>query len=243
MFTKKLLLPTLALTALTLIGHDRARADLRIRVYQHSDGATIMGREIPAVNDTNVMWFGDGKACMQMGDSVSIVLDSKEMSMALIDHAARKYSQLSLNEAFHSDDPQVQQMLAMMTMDVTVEPTKERQKIGDWDCRKYVMTKKMPMMVTNSECWATKDIEIDPDMYGHLTTSAMAYFPDYAEIVKEYGKIDGVVVKESDTVEVMGQKMVSTMQMVDEGEQKAPAGIYDIPKDYEQVELQPPGMH
>jgi len=221
----------------------QAVADLRLRLYVQSDSAKFMGREIPAASDTNTVWMSGDKACWHLGDTASFVLHSEDGMLYMLDHAAKQYSQLPLGEIFGADNPELQQMMAMMKMEVTVTPTDETKKIGDWDCRKYVTTKKMPMAVSTSESWATEDVELDSEAYSRIMTSTMAYFPNYLEIVEQYKKISGVIVKETTTVEVMGQQIKSSTELIDVSEEEAPVGVYSVPEDYKLVEPQPPGLH
>jgi hypothetical protein len=234
------LLPAVTLVAIGMAGP--ATADVRLRLYTHSDGANLMGQVIPETNDTNTVWFSSNKACWRLGDTASYLLDAETGMMYMLNHPAKQYAEMKLGEVFGADSPELQQMLAMMKMEVTVEPTDEKMKIGDWDCRKFFVTKKMPMAVTTSSLWATKDIELDSEAYHQIMTATMAYFPNYLEIVEQYKKIGGVIVKEETAVEVMGQKLASSSELIDQRVEKAPEGTYSIPDDYERVAAEPPGL-
>jgi len=133
-----------------------------------------------------------------------------------------------------------QVMSKMMQLTVTVEETKERKKIGKWNCRKYLQTITMAMGTTKSEIWATEDIKVEGEVYAKYSAGMMAQMPGMGQsmsaMMKEIKKIKGVHVYSEQTMIMMSQSMKSSIELMEFKEVKAPGNVFDLPAGYEKVE-------
>ncbi|MDH3892211.1 MAG: DUF4412 domain-containing protein [candidate division Zixibacteria bacterium] len=220
-----------------------ATADVRIRQLFQTDAVEIMGQVMPATHDTNTIWLSENNARLDAGDTAAMILLGDVGKLVQLDHTNKQYSEIVLGEIAESTDPQMKQMLSMLTMTVVVSPTGDKQKIGEWNCHKYIIEKKMGMMQSSTEVWATGDIEINTEVYHKILNSLMAYMPDYENAIKQFGKIKGLTVKETTTTEVMGQTMRSSSELVDVEKEDAPKDAFTIPEGYTQVAMPMPGGH
>ena len=89
-------------------------------------------------------------------------------------------------------------MMEMMRMTVTVTPTEETQKIGDWNCTKYNVKMTMGMGgASDIEMWATEDAKIDYSAFMELTNSFKGMMPGYEQMMEEMKKVKGIPIKTS----------------------------------------------
>ena len=141
----------------------------------------------------------------------------------------------------------------VMKLEIKVTETKEKKRIGKWDCRKYLQQTQAAMMSGTSEVWATEDLKMDYDLFAKLSAAFMAAQPGFGgsldDAAKELKKIKGVPVLSITTMQAMNQTMKSSQELVEFKKGKAPAGIFELPKGYRKQEsgsppptqLRPPG--
>lgn len=218
-------------------------ADVRIRQIFQTDAFKIMGQVMPATLDTNTIWLSGNNARLNAGDTASMILLGDAGRLLQLDHINKQYSEIVLSDTGQSVDPAMRQMLAMMKTEVEVTPTEETLKIGEWNCRKFIIEKQIGMMNATTEAWATTDIDVNTESIHRILNSLMAYMPNYEEAMKQFSKIEGIIVRETTTAEVMGQKMLSSSKLVDVHKEDAPEDTFTIPEDYKKVPIQIPGTH
>jgi hypothetical protein len=221
-------------------------ADSYLKQATHVDAFEMMGQKSPETNDTSVVWLADGKSCCLVGSNESIIYDSEEGTVFMVNHEKKEYSVVPMNlfnasGEVESDDgelSQTQQMAQVMagSMKVTVLPTDQTEKIGDWDTKLYNVELAILMMPSKQEIWATEDIKIDYAMYNAVSNGMMAQMPGFERIVEEMKKIKGIPVKTVTRTSAMGAELVTTTNLIEYAEKDAPDGIFDIPEGYKKVE-------
>ena len=123
----------------------------------------------------------------------------------------------------------------MGNMSAKVTETGETKKIGDWNCRKYLIEMDMGMGKSQSEAWATEDLRIDYSLYFTSANAMMASQPGFDKIVKEMQKVKGVIVYQTAKVKMMGAEVTSTTEVLECSDKAAPAGNYEVPAGYKKV--------
>ncbi len=233
------------------------RADTFIKQVTHTDAFEVMGQKQAAKDDTSSIWMAKDKACMSGSDNKSSILRADKGIMYFIDHEKKTYSEMPIEAlgdikkmAGLEDDEEAAQAAemmqgmaaGMMSMKVTVTPTDEKKKIKDWSTKKYIIEVKMPMGSTKSELWASEDIQIDYNMFYALTNALMAKMPGFQEALEEMKKVKGLTVLSVDEAQVMGTTVKTTTTLLEHADKSAPAGIFDIPKDYKKVQMMQMGQ-
>jgi len=225
------------------------QADVYIKQKNHTDSFSMMGQTQPAKDDIFVTWMGKDMARMDHGEDSSIIIRMDKKVMYMIDHSEMKYTEMPIDskgDIFASaiaasdlsdeEQAQAQKMMKgfaqMMKPTVTVEETGETQKIKNWNCKKYNMTMSMMGMKTKSEVWASEDIKIDYELYRSLTFSLLGQTQGIEDMMKEMGKIKGIVVLSTGSMSMMGTDVKSTQELIEVAEKSAPAGTYDFPGGY-----------
>ncbi len=131
-------------------------------------------------------------------------------------------------------------MQGMAQMKITITPTSEKKKIGNWNCQKYNQDIVMFMGPMKGEIWATEDLKMDYDLYNKYMAAMMGkggMFGDFMnQIVSEMKKINGIPVLTITTMEMMGSSIKSTQELIEYKEGTAPAGHFEIPKGYKKTE-------
>lgn len=225
------------------------RADLCMKQATHSDAFEIMGQKQPEKFDTTVMWVGEKRSRTNLGDTASMLFDMEKSELYALNHTQKTYAVIPLDlgkmvdEALQGETGEEAEAAkatmeaAMSSMKCEVTPTEETKKIGEWNTRKYNVAMSIMMMNFNNEVWATQDIKFDWKAYYALTEGLLSQMPGAENIVKEMAKVDGVPVMSITTGDMMGTTFKSTTELFECTTKDAPAGTYDIPADYKQVEM------
>lgn len=231
------------------------QADVFMKRKVHQEGFQVMGQQKSGGDEFRSIWITKDK--MRSDDenhSIIIRLDQKKIY--ILDNEKRTYTEMPLDfgkqmskkmkeemsEEMSEEDMQnmMQMTKGMMKMEMTVTPTGETRKIGQWNCRKYKQQLKMMMGTTTSDIWATEDIKMDYDLYAEFSAAMTGMQPGMHEamgnMIEEMKKIKGVPVLTETTVNMMGQNIKSSEELVEYKEESAPAGIFEIPKGYKKTE-------
>ncbi len=237
----------MALIFLTLM-FQNAYGDIYMKQKQHTDAVTMMGQTQPAQDMINESWITTDKIVM-MTEKQKVIMDMDKKSMTMINHETKSIVDMPMDFSKNMDQKgdmsaeekaEFQQLMGkMMQIDVKVEETNERKKIGKWNCRKYLQTINMAMGTTNSEIWATEDIKVDGDLYTKYSVGILAQMPGMGQnmsaITQELKKIKGVHVYSEQTITMMGQAMKSSIELIEFKEGKAPSNIFDLPAEYKKA--------
>lgn len=224
-------------------------ADTFIKQTTFTDAYEVMGNKKPASYDTTETWLGKDMARMNAADNKSTILRADKNMIYMLDHTAKEYAEMPLDAfgditkmADIDDDKEAAQMAEMMksmmgSIKVTVTPTEETKKVGEWDCTKYVLEMTMPMGGQQIDMWATEELEIDADMYRLLTSSFMSNMPGFQDMMTEMKKIKGLTVLSTAQVKMMGSEVNSSTEIIEFDKKDAPTGAYDIPEGYKKIKM------
>ena len=245
----------LVLIVFALVLPVMANADTMIKQVNERGAFEMMGQKVPAGSDTSVVWLGKGMSRMNEGDTASVIMLSDKNIIYMIDHKTKTYAEMpmdalgDLTKMFGTNEEAKQQieamkpMMEMMRMTVTVTPTEETQKIGDWNCTKYNVKMTMGMGgASDIEMWATEDAKIDYSAFMELTNSFKGMMPGYEQMMEEMKKVKGIPIKTSNKMNIMGAEATSVMQVIEIKDMDAPAGTYELPQGYTKTEMGMPGM-
>jgi len=216
-------------------------ADVKVVQQHHQDAFSMMGQSQPASDETYITWIGDGKLRMDQGSTSTIVnLESEKMIIA--NHDEKVYNEIDLPVDLASMMPpgMGEQMMAMMNFDVTVTPSDETKKVGQWNAKRYDMTMVSPMMSMTSVLWASEETPVDFDSYFDLYSSVVSLQPGMDSMIQEMRKIDGYIVDQNVTMtmKMMGETTIGSKETVTAIEElDAPAGTYAPPAGYERQEF------
>jgi len=211
-------------------------ADFKVVKMTHRDGFSIMGQDQPANDQEEVTWIGADRMRSNQGDTSAIVrLDTKKL--IVVNHADQTYNviDLPLDISKFLPPQMADQMLAMMTLDVTVTPTDELQTIGDWQARRYDMKMTSQMMTVDATLWATTAVDLDRDSYRRMVAEILRLQPGADNMAEEMAKIEGLVVAQESIMNMtmVGDTTVASSEKVTSVEKvDPPAGNYDPPEGY-----------
>ena len=250
---------TLAAAALVFFAFAtvQVRADIYMKQKVHTDELKMMGQTQPAKDEISVIWMGGNFARMDQGVATSSILLGDKKVLYLLDHNKKTYAEMPMDldkmfdeaaAAGAGDDPEMAEAKKKMpgfmkglmkgvmgSMSAKVTETGETKKIGDWNCRKYLIEMDMGMGKSQAEAWATEDIKIDYGLYFTSTNAMMASQPGFDKIVKEMQKVKGVIVYQKTQTKMMGADVTMTTELLECLDKSAPAGNYEIPAGYKKV--------
>jgi hypothetical protein len=211
------------------------QADLYIKSKMHSDAMSMMGRNIPARDTVSEQWMGDDVFASVMGDTTTI-MDFKKNKFFMVYNGDKTYVEADLPLDMTKLMPaQMQQMAGMMKASVSVAANGQTKTIGQWNCHGYDATISMMGMDMKESLWATKDVSAAvlkylKDAYPNVLKAQNMFFDEAA--IKEFLKVDGLVVSTEINGAMAGQKTHSTMDVVEVGQKTPPAGLYTVPAGY-----------
>ena len=238
----------LALAVLALAAS--ARADIYMKQKTHTDAIQMMGQSQPAKDVTTVTWLTENMARTDNDDGTSVLFAADKKILYMIDHAKKQYAEMPLDfdkmmQEAAGDDAEAKEAMAKMPglmknmmggMSAKVTETDEMKKIGDWNCRKYLVEMNMGMAGTvMAESWATSDLKIDYVKVFTAASARMAAMPGFEKIIQEMKRIKGFVVYQASKTKMMGSEIGSTTELLEASEKPAPAGTYDLPAGYKKV--------
>ena len=229
------------------------QADVYIKEKKHTDAYQVMGQTMPAKDEIIITWMTQDKARINEGKNTSMIIRLDKNAMYIIDHTRKTYEEMPIGNMHKilrdaiakqaSEEKEAEEMAefmkgftsAMTQMEATVTDTGERKKIKGWNCQKYILKMKMPMGISTSEIWATKDIKIDYEKYRKISTALISKQPGFKSILKEIEKIKGFQVLNISSSRSMGANIKITHELLEIKEKSAPSGIYEIPRGYVKV--------
>jgi hypothetical protein len=219
------------------------------------EGFQMMGQSQPGSDMIRSTWITTEKMRSD-DDQQSIIVRLDKKVFYIVKHDEKKYMEMPMDlmgkqmektmekEGMSEDDMQKYMGMAkgMMKMKITVTPTREKKKIGDWNCQKYIQKLETMMGPTTSEVWATEDLKMDYNLYAKFSSALLGQQPGaqqmMGDMVEELKKIKGVPVLTSTTVNMMGSTMTSSQELLEFKEGTAPSGIFELPKGYKKENWQ-----
>ncbi|MFH2035555.1 MAG: hypothetical protein ABIJ45_04055 [Candidatus Zixiibacteriota bacterium] len=232
-------------------------ADVFLKQVTFTQGYEMMGQKMPDNYDTASIWANEGNYRFEMSGDVTILANAKDDMLRILNNTDKTYSEILMSALGDptkmlgdaaTDPHNVQQlqmlqgMAQMMKLSVTVKPTDETKKIGDYNCKKFNIDINMGMAQISSENWATEDIKINYDLLQSIFRFNLAIMPGYKEMMEELNKVKGIIVLSEGTVSTMGNQIKTKTELVESLVKDAPAGTYDIPKDYTEIPYKLPSM-
>jgi len=226
-------------------------ADVYIKQKRHTGEMNFMGQNKPAEDVEEEIWMTD-KGVRTDSDKTSAIMLFDEKKLYMIDHEKKTYMEMPMDfeklssemmkDQNEEDVKKMQGMMQnMMKIEASVEVTDEKQKINDWNCKKYILTMNMMMGTITQEIWATEEIKIDESLYSKYATSAYSAMPGMqaalGSLLEEMKKIKGVHVKTITSQKVMNQNFESWTELITFKETSAPDDIFQLPSGYKKTAM------
>jgi hypothetical protein len=226
------------------------KAGVFMKQKQHTDATEMMGQTQPAQDFVQEIWLTE-QGFRSDGQGKGIIFKAESGEMIMLDHNQKRFTRMALGKNMMADmmgdadqegaEAMKNMMQTMMQMTIQVNATGEKKKIKSWSCQKYTMQITMAMGSVQSEIWATEDIQIDPALYKNFSSSMFGMIPGMQQsldqIQKETQKIKGVQVMTASTIQMMGQPVRSTTELLEVKNGKAPAGLLKIPAGYQEQKM------
>jgi len=229
------------ISAVVLMAVGAASAEYKVVLQHHQDGFSMMGQSQDPTDEEHVTWIGDQKLRMDQGSSSTIV-NVEAGKMMLIDHDDKTYTEVDLPVDLAALMPpgMAEQMLAMLKFDVTVSPSDETKKVGEWNAKRYDLKMTSAMMSLDTVIWASTETPVDHAAFFDLFSVVISLQPGMDGMMEQMSQIDGYVVSQEANMSMkfMGETTVGSSDVVTSIEKvDAPAGIYDPPAGYAKEEF------
>jgi hypothetical protein len=243
------LLCIICLTALPGLIH----ADIYLKYRQRTDAFEMMGQIQPEKETVRETWIARDMVRTDEGPQTMIMRMDRNL-IYLLDNQSRTYAEFPMDmekmaeQAIEEDEEMTAQqkqeakdfieemMREMGEFSISVKDTGQTKKIGEWSCRKYIQTTTTPMGPSETQLWATKDIELDYSLLHRMAAASMMMMPGGREAVddfmKEIKKIEGVTVYSVSTASMMDAQIRTTQELLDYSDKEAGEEFYEIPEGY-----------
>jgi hypothetical protein len=187
---------------------------------------------------------GKMKVSSAESEGTDMILDPASGTMTFLNHAVKQYYQINVGRVKESmAQPGMEQMRAMMAeTKITVTPTEEMKKIGDWNCKKYLVSK-TGMMSIEQEVWATEDVDIDVAQFTDMMSLSgpeglLADTPEGKAQQAEMAKIKGYPIVTKTKMQMMGSAMETESEVKVIRKEIIAAAQFEIPADYTEKEME-----
>lgn len=232
------------------------QADIMMKQKTHTDAVQIMGQTQPAKDEIQTTWITTDKI-RNDGEEGSVILRMDQRKIYFINHAKKTYAEMPMEmskmidekmkqsmeeEGMEEEDQQAAMgmMQGMAQMKITITPTSEKKKIGNWNCQKYNQELVTFMGPMKGEIWATEDLKMDYELYNKYMAAMMGKGGMFGEfmnqIVTEMKKVKGIPVLTITSMDMMGASIKTTQELIEYKEGTAPAGHFELPKGYKKSE-------
>ena len=243
------------LMILTLLVTVASYGDIYMKQKRHTDGFQMMGQTKPAEDTVDEIWITDS-GLYNKNDKMTMIMLSNEKKMIMINHMDKTYTEMPMDigemlskaaEGQGEGGQDLQSMMGnMMKMDVDVKTTSEKQKINNWNCKKYIVTINTFMGPITQTIWATEDIPTDKKLYQKFSMAMFSAMPgmqkSLQDIMKKMEQVKGVQVKTESTQNMMGASVTTQTELLEYKTEKAPAGLFQIPAGYTKKSMPRMGM-
>lgn len=229
---------TLSIGLLLLLGL-QLRADLYLKIVNHTDALTVDGKTQPARDVPYEMWVGQDQLAGVNYNGPTVVLDFARKVLLKVDHQNRTFLELPLPLDRAHLEPLG--MLPMFSGTATVTPLHQQKQLGDYRCDGYLVTMKVMGREMQRTIWATAQVK--PEFSRYLNTYSRRdamHFMD-PESLRQMQKVAGFQIGLEATMETPGGPVKSTGRLQVMEERTPPAGIYSVPEGYRRQEPVSPG--
>ena len=230
-------------------------AETWLRYKRTTDPYTAEGKSYPAATAYATAWVGSKQAVYEDGEGHRSIMTFATRTLTIIDSSEKSYTILKLDSISSMIDQVIDEntdnaesaaaMKAMMQGimgtvlkgAMTVTNTGEEQKIGAWQCSRYIVSVNLPVAATKSDMWITEQIKIDAAAFNMVKNGMMALIPGFTDIAQEIEKIKGIPVKTVSSAQAMGSTITTTELLLESAVKQAPAAVFSIPEGFSQQTL------
>jgi len=207
-----------------------------VKVVNHT--ATIIDGKEQSSGDTTT-YYTEDKLRMEAPNGMITIVRLDKAAIWSLDPNTKTYTEQTVEQM-------IEQMKnipkGMMDIELDVEKTDEKKKIGKYNCRKIIISMKMMGMPTETEIWATKDIEVDSVML-KFTENAQKVFEEVPMLKQTYGMFEEVFDLKAYPVEtvtemnVFGRMTKNSSTLKSISEEKLDDSLFEIPEGYSKSKM------
>jgi hypothetical protein len=226
---KKILFTLFLVLALSVL----LSADFYIKSSEHTDAFANQ----PAQDMVLEKWLGNNQLFIKIGDKI-IIMDMKKNVMFIVNSAEKSYIETALPLDISKLLPkEIVPMLALLKMTAKVTPNGQTQKVSKWDCTGYDLEMSMMMGQFQIKVWATTDVPFDWKLFAKMYANVFKIFSMDDASIAEYQKIKGFQVAEERTMNMRGNSIKTTTQVLEITKKDAPAGLYEVPPGFSKKDM------
>jgi hypothetical protein len=204
-----------------------------ITIVQNYHVGTTNGQ--PAKDTARSIYIGSNCVLQQINSDINVLYNSTSGKMYYIDTVKKEYSILDYNKV----KPILDSMAGMFAdMIVKIIPTNEKVIVGKWNTNKWKLTVTSSVVNIDMNMHFTELIRM-PEFYTDFESKFSDLRLGWKEVTKQMQKIKGFNVLSAGKVTQSGKSFDLSIEVVEFSEKPLPANLFEIPKDYKNVEFQP----
>jgi hypothetical protein len=218
-------------------------AATRLTQITTTEAASLPGQNLPAHTDTTVTWLAADRTRRDSGAQTFVMRVDTERMM-VIDHGARTYLEVSLDDASKlmaamaaapdtATHPRDRLLHGMYRVSAKVTETSERTRIDGHDCRRYVVELHLGDTHTVSEQWVTGDLQIDDQQLRRASFAALLGLPGAAEAMTELARVRGIPVRATTLTTVLGREVRSETRLAEVAAVEVGPDLFTPPADFQ----------
>ncbi len=202
-----------------------------VKVVNHA--VTTMNDEEQSSGDMTA-YYTEEKLRMEDPQGKITIIRLDKGLMWSIDPEAKTYTEQSVEDMAKQLEGLPEEM---MEVELDVEKTGEKEKIGKYDCTKFILTMTMMGTPVTTEVWATTDIQIDPVML-KFAENANKAFEKVPMLQRTFGMFKEVFdansfpVKTVTETDMFGMKTKNSMMLKSISSEKFADSLFEIPEGY-----------
>lgn len=181
------------------------------------------------------MWVSGNKMKMEMSGGQmmagmgKVIMRGDQQKVYMINDAQRTYMEMPLSQMTGMAMPMMQQM------QVDVQKTGQKRKIGQWDCEQYIITatggtEQMPLKM-KLDLWVTDQVKYDEAAKQQMQ-EAVNKNPMMKPLMDKMKDIDGLPIEQTIEMNMMGNVMTTKMNVTTVRQAPIPASTFELPAGY-----------
>ncbi len=168
--------------------------------------------------------------------------------MMVIDHAAKTYLEVSLDEASKlmaataaapdtAIHPRDRLLHGMFRVAAKVTETADVDRVDGHDCRRYIVELRLGDTHIISEQWVTSDLGIDDRQLRRASFAALLGLPGATEAMAELARVQGVPVRTTTVTALLNREIRSETRLAEVATVQVAPDVFTPPAGFQAVAL------